>query len=159
MSVGIEITTIAERPDLAPLVAGWLWEAFWREAGHGLAETRAAVEASVARSGPPQAFVLLAGGEPVATASLVAGDLAAFPELTPWLAGLFVLPAVRGQGHARRLIARVEAAARQAGSAAIWLYTGDAEGLYARAGWDVVERLPHGAGTLALMRRDLTGEE
>ncbi|HWX50460.1 MAG TPA: GNAT family N-acetyltransferase [Roseomonas sp.] len=155
MSAEVEITTIAARPDLAPLVAGWLWEAFWREAGHGLAETRAAVEASVAQCGPPQTFVLLAAGEPVATASLVSGDLAAMPELTPWLAGLFVVPGARGQGHARRLIVRVEAAAREAGFTAIWLYTGEAEGLYARAGWEVVERLPHGAGNLTLMRREL----
>lgn len=158
MPVEVRITTIAERPDLAPRIAGWLWEAFWRDAGHGLEATRAAVEASVARRGPPQTFVLLADGEPVGTASLVAGDLAAMPELTPWLAGLFVMPSARGWGHARRLIERVEAAARQAGFAALWLYTDEAEGLYARAGWEVAERLPHGAGTLVLMRRGLTEE-
>lgn len=155
MSAQIEMTTIAARPDLAPVVAGWLWEAFWRDAGHGLEATLAAVEASVAQVGPPQTFVLLVDGTPVATASFVAGDLASMPELTPWLAGLFVLPDARGQGHARRLIAQVEAAAQQAGYQEIWLYTGSAEGLYTRAGWEVVERLPHGASSLALMRRAL----
>jgi len=158
MSDEIRITTIAERPDLAPLVAGWLWEAFWREAGQGLEATRAAVEASAAGGGVPQTFVLLAAGQPVATASLVAGDLDAMPELTPWLAGLFTIPEARGQGHARRLVVQVEAAARQAGYAAVWLYTETAEALYAHAGWELVERLPHGAGTLSLMRRDLAGE-
>ncbi|MXP63750.1 N-acetyltransferase [Roseomonas sp. M0104] len=151
------MTTIAERPELAPLVAGWLWQAFWQEAGHGLEATLAAVQASAAPGAVPQTFVLLAAGEPVATASLVAGDLDSMPELTPWLAGLFVLPAARGQGHARRLLARAEAAARQAGFTAVWLYTEAAEDFYARAGWEVVERLPHGAGTLTLMRRELAG--
>jgi len=88
----------------------------------------------------------------------VAGDLDAMPELTPWLAGLFTIPEARGRGHARRLVARVEAAAREAGYAEVWLYTDTAEKLYVRAGWELVERLPHGAGTLSLMRRDLTGE-
>jgi len=158
MSDDFRITTIAERPDLAPLVAGWLWEAFWREAGQGLEATRGAVEASAAGDEVPQTFVLLAAGHPVATASLVAGDLDAMPELTPWLAGLFTIPEARGRGHARRLVARVEAAAREAGYAEVWLYTDTAEKLYVRAGWELVERLPHGAGTLSLMRRDLTGE-
>ena len=56
------IVNIATRPDLVPVVAGWLFEAFWRQEGHGLAEVVAALEQSVP-VGMPQSFVLLAGGE------------------------------------------------------------------------------------------------
>jgi hypothetical protein len=48
----------------------------------------------------PRTFILLADGEPVGTASLAAHDLDERPDLTPWLAGVFVDPHTRGQGYA-----------------------------------------------------------
>jgi GNAT superfamily N-acetyltransferase len=82
----------------------------------------------------PRTLVLLADGEPVGTASLVAHDLDERPDLTPWLAGMFVAPHARGQGHAARLIAAVEQEAAAASISTLWLYTNTAERVYARGG-------------------------
>ncbi len=152
----LRTVTVAERPDLIPTVADWLWQEFWRADGCTLEQTRQAVAQAQHPSGVPQCFVLLRGDQPIGTASLAAEDLDERPDLTPWLAGVYVVPAQRRQGHVARLIAAVEAACRSASIPTLWLYTSTAEQVYARAGWQnagSVERRDKRPTTL--MRRDL----
>ncbi len=149
------IVTTAERPDLVPIVARWPWEAFWRNSNKPVEQVLTAVERSVGAHPMPRTFILLENGEPVGTASLVEHDPDERRDLSPWLAGVFVVPEARGRGHAGRLIAAVEAAACEAAIPTLWLYTLAAEHLYARAGWRTVETLEHGGKSFALMRRDL----
>ena len=150
------ITRTADRPDLVPIVARWLWHEFWQYDGYTLEQTWVVIAASVASSGPPQTFVLLLGDQPVGTASLATEDLDERPDLTPWLAGVFVVPEARGRGYAARLVAAVEAACQSARIPTVWLYTNTAERLYARAGWRAVETVPrHGKRPVTLMRRNL----
>ena len=154
------IVRIADRPDLVPIVAGWLWHEWWHQDGYTLEQTHDAVAASVSPSGPPQSFVLLVDGKPIGTASLVAHDLDERPDLTPWLAGVFVIPEARGRGHVVHLIEAVEAACRSAAIPVVWLYTAGAEHVYARAGWHSVETIQRlGRRPVTLMRRDLTSRD
>jgi len=148
------IVNIATRPDLVPVVAGWLFEAFWRQEGYELADVVEALKQSAA-AGMPQSFVLIAGGEAAGTASFVAHDVDNRPDLTPWLAGVFVAPAHRGHGYASMLVKAVEQAARQEGVKTLWLYTNSAETLYARAGWERAGTISHLGVPKALMRRTL----
>ncbi|AWB20110.1 N-acetyltransferase [Methylobacterium currus] len=150
------IVTTAERLDLVPVTARWRWEAFAQGQGRSLAEVTAAETAGSATAGPmPRTFVLLVDDEPVGMASLAAHDLELRPDLTPWLAGVFVAPQARRRGHAVRLVAAVEAEAVARGVPALWLYTRSAEALYARIGWRTVETVPYRERVYALMRRDL----
>ncbi len=126
----------------------------WRMDGDTLAETEAAIAASTASLGPPQIFVLLMDGVPVGTASLLAEDLDERPDLSPWLANVFVVPEARGRGLAGLLVTAVEAAARAAAVPTLWLFTHDAERIYARAGWRRVEVFEHHGLPTVLMRRD-----
>jgi GNAT superfamily N-acetyltransferase len=152
----LKIVSIADRPDLIPLVGEWLWDAFWRAEGADLAETVAAItQSAIGAAGIPRTLVLLQNGVPAGTASLMADDLAERPDLTPWLAGVYVPPAQRGRGHATRLIAAVEQAARTAKIPALWLYTATAEPLYQRLGWQVAGSLRHAGSPVTLMRKAL----
>jgi GNAT superfamily N-acetyltransferase len=151
-----EIVRITDRPDVVPTVADWLWHEWWRDDGYTLEQTRDAVARSVSPSGPPQSFVLLEDGEPIGTASLVVHDLDERPDLTPWLAGVFVVPEARGRGHVMHLIRAVESACRSADIGTVWLFTAGAERVYARAGWHSVEAIErHNRRPVTLMRRDL----
>jgi len=149
------IVTTAERPDLAPVIASWLWVAFERAKGRSLAQTIEVVQRSVTASFMPRTLVLLIDGRPVGTASLTARDLEERPELTPWLADVVVEPDWRGQGLAALLIGAVEDECRKSSIRRLWLYTDKAENVYARAGWRTVETIEHGGKPCALMRRDL----
>ncbi len=107
--------------------------------------------------GPTACFVAFEGGEPAGTASLVRQDLESRPDLSPWLAGVFVAPGFRGRGLATRLVRHVEAHAAAAGIPALWLYTAAADGLYARLGWQGAgQAVDPGSGKpVRLMRREL----
>src|ERR1700744_6050209 len=92
------------------MVAQWLWDEWHLDAGDSFEAICDAVAASVSPAGPPQTFVLLVDNRPVGTASLVAHDLDERPNLTPWLAGVLVIPEARGRGHVIHLIQAVEVA-------------------------------------------------
>ncbi len=152
----LRVTTIRERPDLVPIVTGWLWAEWWKHHGFSLEQTQALVAGSVSAVGVPQAFVLLEDGLPVGTATLAASDLDERPDLTPWLAGVIVVPERRGRGHVCYLLDAFEDACRAASITVAWLYTRTAERIYRRAGWETVE-LVHRVGKepVVLMRRTL----
>lgn len=153
-----QIVRLTERPDLAPVVARWLWDAFGRDHGETLAMSEERVAACTADIGPQQSFVLLVDDLPVGTAGFVLQDLDERPDLSPWLAGVYVTPEWRGRGLVKLLVGEVEAAAQRAGIPTLWLYTSTAEHIYRRAGWTTVELLPRPGRRTALMRRDLQAD-
>lgn len=154
--MSMQIVSTSERPDLAALTARWRWEAFFRDTGGSYDVVLEGARRTAVGAGPiPRTLVLLIDGEPVGTASLAAEDLDERPDLSPWLAGVFVAPHARGRGYAGQLIAAVEQLAREAGFSTLWLSTSAAERIYARAGWRTTETFEHHGKSFALMRRDL----
>ncbi len=151
----IQIVTTASRPDVIPAASAWLWEEWARHKGRTAAQVEARMASRKATAGPEQTFVVLEDGIPVATASLVHHDLDPRPELTPWLASVYVDPPFRGRGHAERLVRAVEDAARAGGVRRLWLHSEHAVGLYAKLGWiaDGPE-VDHGH-PVTLMHKDL----
>jgi GNAT superfamily N-acetyltransferase len=147
------IVRVADVPALIPELAHWLWEAFWRHDGHTEAETADWLATANVPRGIPQCFVAVQDARPVGVASLVRHDLPERPDLTPWLANVFVPPEARGRGLASRLVRRVEQAAAEIGTRTLWLYTGTAEGLYTRLGWETVEIFQRYGEPHKLMRR------
>lgn len=91
---------------------------------------------------PPEGsfFVAYLGGEPVATAAWRRSDVAALGvSRTVEVKRMYVAPAARGRGVARRLLAHVEADAAARGFAAVVLETGtqqpEAMALYESSGY------------------------
>ena len=154
----LAVTTIAKRPDLLPIVAHWLWREWWQRRGHSLEQTQTIYASCCTQVGAPQTFVLLADESPVGTVTLAKRDLDERPNLTPWLAGVFVVPEARGRGYVRHLLAAFDEACRAASIRTAWLYTNTAKRVYLRAGWQVAEVIQRqGKLPVTLMRRDLPG--
>jgi hypothetical protein len=152
-----EIVSLVDRTDLGPNVADWLWQNWDKYNGFTFEQTLEYVSASSAGKDIPQTFVLLIDGEPVGTSSLVAADMKERPDLTPWMASVFVIPELRRRGHVIRLIQAVEAAAVAAAISTLWLHTDSAERIYSRAAWRMVEIVQReGKPPATVMRRDFT---
>ncbi|CAI9418557.1 hypothetical protein ANOBCDAF_04292 [Pleomorphomonas sp. T1.2MG-36] len=152
----LTIVTTRDRPDLAQITGTWRWQAFFEADGVSLEDTLA-FEAESAR-GPglmPTVLVLLDGQQPIGMVALCLDDLEGRPELNPWLAGLYVDPAHRGQGHGLRLIAELESLAHASRIPRLSLYTAGAVGLYARAGWEAVETFDMHGEPFSIMRKHL----
>ena len=92
------------------------------------------------RGGVPTVVVALEDGALCGSAMLIASDMDARSELTPWLAGVYVVEACRGRGYGSALVRRVESEASAAGVPLLHLYSPDAAGFYSRLGWTVEER-------------------
>lgn len=151
----VEIVATRDRPDLIPTVADWIWNEWSRHRGRTLAMTATRLAERTAIAGAEQTLVALADGVPVGTASLTHADLESRPDLTPWLASVFVPPEHRGRGHAKALVRAVEHAARAGGVRRCWLFTADAAGLYADLGWVPAGVTAASGKTVTLMYHDL----
>jgi len=135
-------------------VARWIHETWGHlDPTRSLAERRVETRSECGENGVPSVFVALAGGTPVGTASLIVDDMPTRPELTPWLASVFVHPEWRRRGIASALVKRVEREAWQTGIAKLHLYTPDRQALYRRLGWQAFETLDYRGETVTLMLR------
>ncbi|MEQ6890270.1 GNAT family N-acetyltransferase [Halomonas sp. CS7] len=156
METGLRLVRIdAHSPHVATL-AGWA-HAEW---GHLHPERDPAAAIATFRddcgpAGVPSVFATLAGERPVGMASLVVDDMSDRPELSPWLASVFVLPEWRGRGLASWLVRRVEEEARAHGVARFYLYTPDQQALYRRLGWRDREARHYRDEAVTIMQRDL----
>ena len=152
-----QIVAVSDRPELAPIVARWRVDAFFNyPGGYTVEDMTARILAPPV--GPKETFVLFDHDQPVGTAALVRTDLKTRPDLTPWLAGVFVQPAYRGRGYASTLVRRVEIFAQAASVPILWLYTATAEPLYARLGWEQVGMEKDNGHEVVLMKRSLSEE-
>jgi GNAT superfamily N-acetyltransferase len=152
----LSFVTTSERPDLTTVTGAWRWKAFFSESGMSLDDMMARERAAAADPALlPTVFVLLDAGDPVGMVALCDDDLEDRPDLNPWLAGLYVAPVHRGKGHARTLIARIEAVAAEAGIKRLSLYTASAVDLYRSAGWATLETFDRDGAKFHIMQKYL----
>jgi GNAT superfamily N-acetyltransferase len=81
----------------------------------------------------------LLGDEICGSAMLVLHDLESCPELTPWLAGVYVKPQYRHRGFASTLVTRITEEARALHFSHLYLYTPSNTQLYERLGWSIFQ--------------------
>lgn len=135
------IEPLADHPALVPVVARWHWDAWGAADPGGSAEAWAdRLRATARRDGVPATWVAFADGAPAGSVSLVAHDMRTHPELTPWLAGLFVVAEQRGRGLGTALVRRAMDAAAGWGVGRLFLHTATASTLYRRLGWAALSR-------------------
>lgn len=132
----MQIESITARPDLIETVARWQWGEWGRhDPNDSLAARIARIRAQSAGGDIPTTFVATEGDMPLGAASFVADDMPTHPDLTPWLASVYVAPEARGHGVASALVRRVVKHAASLGVGSLYLFTEDARGLYAKLGW------------------------
>jgi GNAT superfamily N-acetyltransferase len=104
----------------------------------------------------PTVFIALSNDDELfGSAMLVRNDLLSYPQLTPWLAGVYVKDAYRGRGIAKALTERVIIQAKSQGFNELFLYSPDSESLYERLGWSVIERHLYNGTEVSVMVRSL----
>ncbi|MDE1932967.1 GNAT family N-acetyltransferase [Bradyrhizobium sp.] len=101
------------------------------------------------------ALVAKSDGEPIGTCLLVESEIEPNHDVSPWLAGLFVVPEHRRKGAGAVLVRAIEDQTRQRGLSRLYLYTRDAVGFYARLGWSVLDRTNWKGLDTTLMAHDL----
>jgi|ERR671922_1402221 GNAT superfamily N-acetyltransferase len=103
----------------------------------------------------PTIVVALHGEELCGSAMLVAHDMETRPDLTPWLAGVYVVPPHRRRGLGSALVERIISEAVALRVPTLYLYTPAAESLYTRLGWTVIDRCEYLSANVAVMSKQL----
>jgi GNAT superfamily N-acetyltransferase len=120
---------------------------------HGSVEYRKMhLRSQVGSRGIPTTFVAMSGKTLLGSASLVLQDLKARPELSPWMATVFVVPKYRKQGTGSALVNRVVKEAVRLKAEALYLFTPDQEKFYSSLGWSLIERIHHRNEEQSIMR-------
>lgn len=154
------VEAAADHPDLVPTIGRWHWDEWGDADPYGsLQEWTRRLQASTSAGAIPMLLLAMEASEPVGSVVLVDHDIS--PEhprwgtLTPWLAGLFVVPEHRGKGIGSMLIHACEQEARKLGTRRLHLYTSAAEGLYRKNGYSVLGRGTYEGQAIAVMVKDL----
>ncbi len=137
----LTIEYLADRREFITTVAHWLHDEWGHLRPNETVDDRVVrVERTCGHRQIPTTLVAVDGDEPVGCASLIEHDMLTRPELSPWLAGVFVPREHRRRGIGAALVERVVAEARSLGVPRLYLYTPGSGTLYLRLGWSVVER-------------------
>ncbi len=132
------------------------WEEMYKRQGKTVSEVTDTVKARAVTDAIPLTMVALENGTVCGSVTLKVNDFADYPDLTPWLAGVFVMPDSRGRGISKGLIAFAEKVAYEKfGKNELYLYTGSASTLYSKLGYKIFDTVHRGDKTLTLMRKGL----
>lgn len=148
---------LAERPGHALACARWE-HAEWGAAGGKSLDRAIAAYADARRDGLPLTLIACTGADDLAgMVSLWQSDCPLRPDLTPWVASLFVSPRHRGRGIGTALFAQIRTEAERLGINRLYLMTQHSEAIYAGLGWVTFDRIdgPGAMKNAALMRLDL----
>ena len=105
MSPTFTISDLRQRPEFLDTVADRIWQAWWRDSGHPLDFISRCLRDQNLNAEPiPFALVAHDGEAFLGTASVIASDLAERPQLTPWVAAVWVEPEARQRGVGGALV-------------------------------------------------------
>ena len=152
----MKIEYLADHTELIPELAE-LHFAEWSylNPGETLEDKKEYLRSNCGRTGIPSFVIAVDDPDLIGSASLIAHDMDSRPELTPWLADVYVKPEFRKRGIATSLIQHIEVEAKSAGISRLFLYTPDAEDLYQRLGWVVVEACKYKGADVVIMSKIL----
>ena len=131
----LELRLVADGQADLPIFASWLWLEWGRRRGRTPARSLARMQNMGAGKRLPFGVCAYWHGLPAGFACCVPDDLDNRPDLSPWLASVFVRPDLRGNRIASHTVERVAQEAKARGFEELYLFTPDQQRLYARMGW------------------------
>jgi GNAT superfamily N-acetyltransferase len=88
----------------------------------------------------PSLFVAKNDNSIIGTASIKKYDLSTDEGFTPWMSSIFIFPKHRKKGYSKTLVKHLMEQAKLNDINKMYLYTEDADGLYAKLGWKTLSK-------------------
>jgi predicted N-acetyltransferase YhbS len=133
------ITELFQVPEHLPVIAAWIHQAFWQGSGQPVGYVEKLLEDHTHAKSIPLTLVAMDASTPVGSVCLVENDMAERPNLSPWLAALYVVPTHRKRGIGSQLVNTVVKRARQARCRTVFLNADEQVDFYASLGWQPIE--------------------
>ena len=153
----VHIVYLADRPELTPALAEWHYNEWSHLRPGDSIQTRIRrLSKWHHREQIPTAFVAVEESQLLGSACLITHDMHTRMDLSPWLAGVFVVPEHRQQGSGVSFVQRVVEEAESLHVKTLYLYTPSAvERFYARLGWWIVNRTVYRNEDVVVMGKDI----
>ena len=153
----LQIDYLSNHEEFIPTVALWLKEQWgFLEPEITLEDTITELKMRFRPGGIPNAVVALVDGRLAGTASLIEDDMPQRPELSPWLASVYVHPDYRCQGIAEVMINRIIDEARSIGIKRLYLFTFESGAYYLKRGWITLFKDTYFSKPVIVMSRDIS---
>jgi len=154
MSHPFTISDLRQCPKFFDTVADRIWQAWWQPNGYPLDYISTRLRENMEATPIPFALVAHDGEKFLGTSSVIASDLEERPQLTPWVAAVWVEEDARRRGIGAALVNRAAQDCFALGVSRAYLCARPRmTGFYEALGWTVVERNV-GAHHLSVFIRD-----
>jgi len=151
----MQISSLKDKPHhLLPLAKWHHAEWSYLNPARTLDERIAEMQEDLQGKAIPTTFVAEDNGELLGSACILADDMSSHPELSPWLASVYVAEQHRNKGIGSVLIKRVMQHAQESGVKRLYLYTPDQAQLYAKLGWKIHSEEPYNGTPVTIMSVD-----
>ncbi len=152
----MKIFTLASKPEFIEELAR-LHHAEWHHLSSATTLTRrvAAIRDAARFNGIPSIFIALLENQLAGSAAIVKSDMVSKPELSPWLAAVYVKQEYRRQGIANKLIARCVKEAEHLSVGDLYLFTELASKYYEKLGWRYLERCEYRGAVVDVMHKQI----
>jgi GNAT superfamily N-acetyltransferase len=158
MPLPFTISDLRQRPEFFDSVADRIWQAWWKAQGHPLDYICGRLRQNLNAEPIPLALVAHEGPAFLGTSSVIASDLEERPQLTPWVAAVWVDPQARLRGVGAALVNRAAQDCFALGIGRAYLCARlQRAGYYERLGWTPIER-DVGPHHLSVLIRDANPE-
>ena len=153
--MSLQIVSLSDRPDLLLTVAAWVHGQWWSHLPEHNAETLAGMlRERRASDSIYESFVALRDSVPVGTATILDHDIDTErrPDLTPWLAAVYVIPEARHKGIGEQLVSKATAFAKSKGFETVYLWTTDHRSWYEHLGWRLLEEFEKNGALVSFLK-------
>jgi len=141
MSHSFTISDLRQCPKFFDTVADRIWQAWWQPNGYPLEYISTRLRENMDATPIPFALVAHDGERFLGTSSVIASDLEERPQLTPWVAGVWVVEDARRHGVGEALVNCAAQKCIALGIPRIYLCARPRmTGFYERLGWTMIER-------------------
>jgi GNAT superfamily N-acetyltransferase len=141
MPLPFTISDLRQRPEFFDIVAERIWRAWWQAQGTPFDYISDRLHEIMTASPIPLAFVAHDREIFLGTASVIASDLPERPQLTPWVAAVWVEQSARRCGVGGALVNHATQACRASGFEHIYLCARPhMTRFYEKLGWKIIER-------------------
>ncbi len=149
----MKIVNLTAAPEHIPTIAAW-HQAQWGYLNPGESvETRIEKMRRYLKGAVmPVMYICVDGAQLIGTAALVESDMDSHPELSPWLASVYVKPDYRKQGVGAALVNRVVSEAKALDHSPLYLFTPDQARFYQNLGWQFIAQESYRGGDATLMK-------
>lgn len=152
----MNISYLADHTEAIPMLAQWFYNEWaYLYPGKTLADVEQLIGARLNTNKLPLALVAFNNQELIGTVCLKINDMDTHPDLSPWLAGLYVSVSMRRNGIGSTLVTAIEKIACELGIERLYLHTPESETFYSKLGWQVKERVNYHGYPVSVMQKKI----